>query len=122
MREKVRQTKNTGNQTKTDQRTRIGEAETPGPQVHHKVRFEHEGAQLQIINMPDDGQCLYHAIGYHLGSRAKDIRDTLLREVEKWWKQIMPWDTAEELRQFKAQTADEKQWGNAQHIALRCKI
>ena len=46
----------------------------------------------------------------------------LLNDVERWLKQIMPWDTGAELQQFKAQTKDEKQWGNAQHIALSCKL
>ena len=36
-------------------RIRIGEADNPGPQVYHKLMFMHEGAQLQRVNMPDDG-------------------------------------------------------------------
>ena len=34
----------------------------------------------------------------------------------------MPWVTGAELRVFKGQTKDIKQWGNAQHIALSCRI
>ena len=69
--------------------------------------------------MLDDGQCLYHA---NLGITAKGVRNTLLREVSKWWKQLMPWDTGEELNKFREPTSDESQWSNAQRIALSCKI
>ena len=41
----------------------------------------------------------------------------MLREVNKWWKQIMPWDTGEELQIFKEQAGDEKQWQRATHCA-----
>ena len=90
--------------------------------MYHKERFEHEGAQLQRISMPVDGQCLYHAIRHHLGLSATEVRKMLLEEVEKWWKHMMPWDTGDEIKQFKSQTTDEKQLGNAQHIVLSCKV
>ena len=52
---------------------RIGEAKVPGPT---RLYWESRGFRLHPI--PGDGQCLYAALGYHVGKTAHEVRYALL--------------------------------------------
>jgi len=86
--------------------TRIGGASHPGP----------------IINMPGDGHCLYHALGWWANKSHIEMREILSNIADDLWHQICPWDTGPALRTYRADTRDTTQWGTALQIAACAKM
>ena len=86
--------------------TRIGEASHPGP----------------ILNMPGDGHCLYHALGWWARKSHIEMREILSDIAADLWQQICPWDTGPALRTYRADTRDTTQWGTALQIAACAKM
>ena len=84
-------------------RGRIGEAKNPGP----KPQGYH------LVDMPMDGSCLYHGIGYHVGMHQMQVRAALTGLGKEPWHEICDWtrDSEQQAQEWEIfrQTNDEEQ-------------
>ena len=57
---------------------RIGEAKNPGPGPKG----------FDLVGMPEDGNCLYHGIGYQVGMTQRQVRQTLADMGKEHWGEL----------------------------------
>ena len=95
-------------------RCRIGEAKVPGPLTKHwRTR------QFQLVPMSGDGQCLYHAIGYHTSAGVQDVRGAMLRHLRDQPSLFTDIDAQGHIgREAAAQLRDPHSWGGALQIHI----
>ena len=77
--------------------------------------------------MPEDGNCLYHGIGYHVGMTQRQVRQTLADMGKEHWGELCYWaqgqdQKEQEWKDFKAQTMREGVWGGALQMAVAAKV
>ena len=96
---------------------RIGEAKVPGP-----IRPYWESRGFSLHPIPGDGQCLYAALGFHVGKTAHEVRYALLTHLHNDLHNGAhdPHGTLRD--ETVAQLGDPQAWGGAAQIHLAATL
>ena len=97
-----------------DDSCRIGEAKVPGPLTTYWQQ-----RHFQIMHMKGDGQCLYHAIGYHVSRKAHEVRAELLQHLGDQPRLFADMDTHGTIsEEVVVQLRNPHTWGGALQISI----